>query len=147
MEKVKVKRLTSTAKMPVRQTEGSAGYDLFADCAAGVRIDPGQTELVGTGLSIEIADKGIGAFVFARSGLAVKHGLIPANCVGVIDSDYRGEILIGLRNTGSESYQIQPGERIAQMVFLPIALPELEQAERLESSQRESGGFGSTGKF
>ena len=99
-----------------------------------------------TGIAIDVGDPQLGAFIFARSGIAVKHGVAPANCVGVVDSDYRGELTVGLHNHSQDEYVIQPGERVAQMILMPVALPELAECDELSQTQRGAGGFGSTGK-
>lgn len=146
IEKIRVKRLNKDAILPKRATEGSAGYDLYACLTREIDLLPGETVKVGTGIALEMNDAGYGAFIFARSGLASNHGIAPANCVGVVDSDYRGEIMIPLHNHGKESFKICSGERIAQMVFLPVFLPELEETEEINRTERGEGGFGSTGK-
>lgn len=138
-------KLRESAKLPARATAGSAGYDLYADLDAPVVISAGETKLVPTGVAIAVPE-GFGGFVFARSGLAIKSGVAPANCVGVIDSDYRGEVLVGLRNHSSTAFKIRPGERVAQLVLLPVATPALEECETLDGTARGAGGFGSTGK-
>ena len=134
------------AKTPFRATEGSAGYDLYALLYEPAEIVPGERVRIGTGIALSIPSPEFAAFVYARSGLATKHGLIPANCVGVIDSDYRGEILVTLTNIGKEPYTVVPFERIAQMILAPICLPELRQVAELDATERGAGGFGSTGK-
>ena len=98
-----------------------------------------------TGLSMQIAP-GFAGFIFARSGLGVRHGIVPANCVGVIDSDYRGEVLVALYNHAEQPFTVRPGDRMAQLVLLPVALPQIEECRTLEESVRGSGGFGSTGR-
>ncbi len=143
MESIQVKRLSETARLPVRATEGSAGYDLFADCA--IEIAPGAIERVKTGIAIAILRSDVAAFLYARSGIASKFGVSPANCVGVIDSDYRGEIMVPLFNHGSAPFSVKPGDRIAQMVFAPVFLPRLIESETLDETSRGAGGFGSTG--
>lgn len=143
---LRVKKLHPQAVLPSRATQGSAGYDLSACLAQPVTIAPGRTEKIPTGLAIDLGTPDRAAFIFARSGLGIKHGIVPANCVGVIDSDYRGEILVGLTNHSGESYTVAPGERVAQMVILPVLTPEIQEAEALEESDRGAGGFGSTGK-
>ena len=137
-----VKKLRSGALLPRRATAGSAGYDLFACLEAPLAIPAGETRLVPTGIASELA-----AFVFARSGIAVKHGVAPANCVGVVDSDYRGELMVGLHNHSDVEYVIQPGERVAQMVLMPVAAPDVVECEELSDTARGAGGFGSTGKL
>lgn len=142
---LQIKKLRENAVLPLRATSGSVGYDLCAALEEPVTLNPGETKPVPTGLAMAIPE-GYGGFLFARSGLAVKHGIAPANCVGVIDSDYRGEVLIGLHNHGNTPYTIQPGERVGQLVLLAAALPEVTECEALEETQRGTGGFGSTGR-
>lgn len=142
--KIKIKKLTDTAKIPTRGSEYAAGYDLYADVTEATEIKPHSTAKIGTGLSIEIPDGYFGA-VFARSGLASKQGLRPANCVGVCDSDYRGEYIVALHNDTDESKTIGPGDRIAQLVVMPYLAVEFEESDELSDTKRGSGGFGSTG--
>ncbi len=146
MEQLKVKKVKSGACLPQRATEGSAGYDLFACLEGPVTILPGEIVKVGTGIALGIEEKHCGAFLFARSGLASKFHIAPANCVGVVDSDYRGEIIIPLYNSSDRAFVVHPGERIAQMVLLPVLLPQLEETDELDDTQRGAGGFGSTGR-
>lgn len=142
---LKIKRLRETARLPVIATPGSAGYDLRADLDETLTILPGETKTVPTGLAMAIP-AGYAGFVFARSGLGLKHGIVPGNCVGVIDSDYRGEVLVGLYNHGGAAFTVQPGDRIAQLVLLPVHTPQIEENETLEETKRGAGGFGSTGR-
>lgn len=142
---VKIKRLTETAKLPVYGSEFSAGADLYAD-EAGFGIAPGETRLVHTGLSIEIPE-GYGGFIYARSGLATKKGLAPANKVGVIDADYRGEIMVSLHNHSGETQTVESGERIAQLVIAPFLKAEFTETDELSETVRGEGGFGSTGQL
>lgn len=142
---MKIKKLHPAATIPCRATDGSAGYDLCALLTAPLCIAPGATAMIPTGIALAIP-AGYGGFLFARSGLALKRGLAPGNCVGVIDSDYRGEVLVGLHNHGTQSQTIAPGERIAQLVLLGIHTPELEPVEELDETERADGGFGSTGQ-
>ena len=144
METLKIMRLRETAKIPANATAGSAGFDLSADILSPVEIAPGQTVKIPTGLAIQI-EPGYGGFIFARSGLGIKHGIVPGNCVGVIDSDYRGEVIVGLHNHSAEPFTIQPGDRIAQLVLLRVYTPAVQVCESLEESARGAGGFGSTG--
>ena len=146
MEQLKIKLLSDTAKVPSRATEGSAGYDLYADIGAPLYLMPGETLLVPTGVAVALPDAKSVAVVCARSGLAIKHGITLANGVGIIDSDYRGEIKVGLINLGNENFVIEPGERIAQLLIMPVEIPELIVSEELTETDRGSGGFGSTGK-
>lgn len=146
LSKVEVKLLTKTAKLPVRATEGSAGYDLRADIPAPMVIRRGETKSVPTGIAIALPSKDFVAVVCARSGLAVRHGIALANGVGIIDSDYRGEIKVGLFNRGSADFEIAPGERIAQLLIMPVETPELIPVENISETERGDGGFGSTGR-
>lgn len=146
METVCVKRLRPTARIPARQTEGSAGYDLCADLSEPLVLQPGDIAKVPTGIAIAIADPGVAGLVYARSGIASKHGIAPINCVGVIDSDYRGELLVPLTNHGKEAFTIQHGDRIAQLIFAPVYTPVLEEVDELDETQRGAGGFGSTNR-
>lgn len=144
MKDVKVKLLKPGAKMPVYGTEFSAGADLCACLEQPVTLEPGETRLISIGISMEIP-VGYAGFVFARSGLATKRHLAPANKVGVIDSDYRGEFFVPLRNHGSIPQTIEPGERIAQMILMPYLAANFLEAESLSDTLRGEGGFGSTG--
>ena len=143
--KVKIKKLRSDAVIPKYATSGSAAGDL---CYAGdgdMTVAPHSTVLVPTGLSISIGSDEAAAFIYARSGLASKRGIAPANCVGVIDSDYRGEIKVALRNHSDEEFVIAPGDRIAQLLFAPVYKADFEETDELDMTDRASGGFGSTG--
>lgn len=142
--KLKVKKLNPKAKIPSYQTNGSAGADLCALLESPVTIEPNQTVLIPTGLSFAIPE-GYGGFIFARSGLASKKGLAPANKVGVIDSDYRGELMVALHNHGKEAQTILPEDRIAQFVIMPILQADFLLVDTLEETERGAGGFGSTG--
>lgn len=142
---LRMKKLREGAVLPQRQTEGAAGYDLCACLEAPVTLQPGEGYPFPTGLAAEIP-QGYAGMVFCRSGLGVKHGISLPNCVGVIDSDYRGELVVPLRNFGDGAYTIQPGERIAQLVIMPVLLPEIVEVEELSQTQRGQGGFGSTGR-
>ena len=141
---LKVKRLCPGAKLPRRATPGSAGLDLSAAIQAPVEVRHGEITRVPTGIAIQL-DPGYVCLVFGRSGLAVKQGVAPVNAVGVVDSDYRGEWKVPLRNLSGQAYTLSPGERVAQVVFLPVARAVFEQAEELSGSERGEGGFGSTG--
>lgn len=144
--KIQVKKLRPGAKLPTRGSENAAGYDLYACLDAETAdIPPHGTFRVGTGLSVAIPDGYFGA-IFARSGLAAKQGLRPANCVGVADADYRGEYLVVLRNDSDAVRTIRDGDRIAQLVVLPFLPAEFEETETLEDTSRGDGGFGSTGR-
>ena len=142
--KIRVKKLDPRAVLPVRSSEYAAGADLCALLDAPVTIAPGETVFFHTGLVAEIPE-GYAGFVFARSGLSTKSGLAPANKVGVVDSDYRGEWRVALLNHGSEPVTVEHGQRIAQMVIMPVAAAEFIEAEELSDTERGEGGFGSTG--
>jgi len=143
MEKLPVKLIKPTAKPPVRQTEGSVGYDISACIEQDIIIKPGQTHMIGSGFIIAL-EPGYAAFIYARSGLGIKQGIAPANCVGVVDSDYRGEVIVGLRNSSQKSFTVKNGDRIAQMVIAKCELPEISIYENLDDTLRGQGGFGST---
>ena len=145
MEAVKVKILREGAVLPTYGSEGAAGADLHACLNAPVEIAPGETVFIPTGLAVAIPE-GLAGLVYARSGMACKRGLAPANKVGVIDSDYRGEIMVALLNHGSQPQQISHGDRIAQLLLTPVMTPPYEIATYLDETHRASGGFGSTGK-
>ncbi len=145
MYDVKIKRLRSNATVPTYGTEFAAGADLYAALDEAVTIAPGETKLIPTGFAFEIP-AGYAGFVYARSGLAAKRGLAPANKVGVIDSDYRGEVMTALHNHGSEAQIIEPGERIAQMVIAPYITANFILSDELDNTERGEGGFGSTGR-
>ena len=149
-------RLRPDAKLPERMTGGSAACDLCA--ALGARTDgsdmgfgdelviaPGRTLVVPTGIAAAIPS-GFGGFIFARSGLGIKRGITPGNCVGVIDSDYRGEIMVGLYNRSDEPFAIRSGDRIAQLAVIPVAIQSWQECASLDETARGSGGFGSTGR-
>ena len=141
---LKVKKLTETATIPQRQSDGAAGYDLYADVTEDVIIKPHETRLIPSGVAMAIPSGYFGA-IYARSGLATKQGLRPANCVGVIDSDYRGAVGIPLYNDSNEVRCIKPQERIAQIVFQKALIADLEVVDELDDTERGVGGFGSTG--
>lgn len=145
MEKLKIKLLREGAQIPKRATHGSAGFDLNACVEKSVFINPDEIKMIPTGISIQLEDELYVGLIFARSSMAVKNGVIPANAVGVIDSDYRGEIIVALKNSSSQQFQVSQGDRIAQFLVLPISIPEIEVCGKLESSDRGEGGFGSTG--
>ncbi len=144
-KQVKIKRLRDTAKIPERGTSCAAGYDLFAALDDEVVIRPGETKKIGTGIAAAIPEGYFGG-VFARSGLSTKEGLRPSNCVGVIDADYRGEILVALYNDSSEIRTIVPQQKIAQLVVMPFLAVEFEETGELDDTERGAGGFGHTGK-
>ena len=142
---IKVKKVQDILKeIPQKATDGSAGFDLSAAIKECVTIVPLQRTLLPTGIAIELP-KGYAAFCFARSGLAIKHGLCLTNGVGVIDSDYRGEVMVGLINLSDKAYTVEPGERIAQMVVLKTPNALMIETGELDDTGRGSGGFGSTG--
>ena len=143
--KVRFKKLDESAIVPTRQSEYAAGYDLYACISEDVVIQPGKTVKIPTGLAFELPENTF-AGIFARSGLATKEGLRPANCVGVCDADYRGDYTVALHNDSNEPRTVTQGERIAQMILLPFIPMELEEAEELSDTQRGGNGFGSTGK-
>ena len=145
MNAVRVKILREGAKLPTYGTAQAAGADLYACLNESVTIAPGDTFFVPTGIALEVP-VGCAGLIYARSGLACKRGLAPANKVGVVDSDYRGEILVALHNHGTQTQTIGNGERIAQFLITPVLTPAYEEAEELSDTNRGSGGFGSTGK-
>lgn len=130
---------------PYYATPGSAAMDLHACIDQAVVVPAGGRAVIPTGLAIALPSADYVALVYARSGLGIKHGIAPANCVGVIDSDYRGEIKVGLQNSGSEDYTVQPGDRIAQLMIAPVLQARLTLVDELDDTQRGAGGFGSTG--
>lgn len=132
--------------LPYYATPGSAAMDLHACLDGAVTIPAGERRVIPTGLAIALPSADYVALVFARSGLGIKHGVAPANCVGVIDSDYRGEILVGLQNSGGSEFTIQPGDRIAQLMVVPVVQAQVKMVDQLDETQRGAGGFGSTGK-
>ena len=146
MSVLKIKKLRDDAKIPFRATDGSAGMDLYACIDEAVEIMPHEIKVIPTGIAIELESADYVAYIYARSGLAIKNGIAPANCVGVIDSDYRGEICVGLLNQTEKVFTVNPEERIAQMVISPVILPTIEIVDELSNTQRGAGGFGSTGK-
>ena len=142
--KVNIKKLNENAIIPTYGSEFAAGADLYACIDEEVTILPNETKLIKTGLAIEVP-QGYGAFIYARSGLASKRGLAPANKVGVVDADYRGEVMVALHNHSSEAQTVGVGERIAQMVIAPFLKAEFEVVDELSDTVRGAGGFGSTG--
>ena len=142
--KILVKKLRPDAQLPDAGSQYAAGYDLRACMDAPVEIPPHTTAKIGTGLSIAVPEGYFGA-IFARSGLATKQGLRPANCVGVCDSDYRGEYIIAIHNDSGEVRTVSPGDRIAQLVVLPCAAADFTLEDSLPDTERSDGGFGSTG--
>ncbi len=144
MIRIPVKKVKPNAILPTYGTAEAAGADLYACLDRPVVIQPGETAFVPTGLAMEIP-KGTAGLIYARSGLACKRGLAPANKVGVIDSDYRGEFIVVLHNHGAEPQEITHGERIAQLIVTPVLTPGFVEAEDLSDTMRSAGGFGSTG--
>lgn len=142
---IKVKKLKPNATVPTMGSKFAAGADLYSAEDADVVIEPSETKFIGTGLAMEIPEGYVG-LVYARSGLACKRGLAPANKVGVVDSDYRGEIKVALHNHGKEAQTVEKGERIAQMVIAPYLSVNYEEADELSETERGEGGFGSTGR-
>ena len=133
------------AHLPAYATPGSAGLDLRACLDAPLELAPGQTTLIPTGLSVHIADPGLAAMILPRSGLGHKHGIVLGNLVGLIDSDYQGPLMVSCWNRGSTAFTVQPMERIAQMVIVPVVQAQFRRVEAFDASQRGRGGFGSTG--
>ena len=143
---IQIKRLDPRAKIPVRATEGSAGYDIGALLDAPLTLLPGERTMIPTGLAIALPSNEYVALIYPRSGLAIRHGIGFPNSVGVIDSDYRGELRVGVHNLSDSPYTIEPGERIAQLIIAPVPAIEFIEAEELGETARSSGGFGSTGR-
>lgn len=143
--KIQIKKLTETAILPERGSDYAAGYDLFADVKEQVELLPHQTAMIPTGLAMEIPEGYFGG-IFARSGLASKEGLRPANCVGVVDADYRGEVKVALHNDGETVRVIAQGQKVAQLVVVPFLSVEFDEVDTLSDTVRGAGGFGSTGK-
>ena len=139
-----VKKLRPGARVPTRGSAFAAGYDLYACLEESVTIAPGETVGVGTGLALALPEGWFGG-IFARSGLSVREGLRPANCVGVCDADYRGEYIVALHNDSSLPRVVEPGERIAQLILLPCRTLKFDEVDELPETQRGAGGFGSTG--
>ncbi|PHM26183.1 dUTP diphosphatase [Xenorhabdus budapestensis] len=150
MKKIDVKildpRIGQEFPLPAYATPGSAGLDLRACLDNVVELAPGQTELLPTGIAIHIADEQLAAIILPRSGLGHKHGVVLGNLVGLIDSDYQGQLMISVWNRGDKTFTIKPGERIAQMVFVPVVQAEFNLVEDFESTERGAGGFGHSGR-
>ncbi len=132
--------------LPHYATDGAAGLDLRAAIEAPLELNPGDTELVPSGIAIHIGDPGIAAMILPRSGLGHRHGIVLGNLVGLIDSDYQGELMVSCWNRGNSAYTIEPGERIAQLIFTPVLRPELAVVEEFTPSERGEGGFGHSGR-
>ncbi|MEG2429600.1 MAG: dUTP diphosphatase [Oscillospiraceae bacterium] len=141
--KLQIKKLNQDAVLPQKATENSAGYDLYANVKMPIKINKNETIKIPTGIAMAFSSEYVG-LIFARSSLATKFSIAPANCVGVIDSDYRGEIIVALKNNGEEPYEISPNERIAQFLLMPVCTFDIEEVSILDETVRGSGGFGST---
>ena len=139
-------RIGSEFALPTYATDGSAGLDLRACIAAPLLLEPGRAELISTGLSIYVEDPGLAAVILPRSGLGHKHGLVLGNLVGLIDSDYQGPLMVSCWNRGSAAYTVQPGERIAQLIVVPVIQVELQIVDSFVATDRGGGGFGHTGR-
>ncbi|MGN0475782.1 MAG: dUTP diphosphatase [Ruminococcus sp.] len=146
MEILKIKRMRENAILPKRATPGSAGMDLCACIEEEITISPGDLVTIPTGIAIALPSENYMANIYARSGLGVKHGICLSNGVGVVDSDYRGEVCVGLCNVSKSPYTVTPGERVAQLVIASVAVMNVEEVDVLEDTSRGDGGFGSTGK-
>lgn len=144
--KILDKRLGNQVPLPAYATGGSAGLDLRACLDEPLEIQPGETRLISTGMAIHLGDPNVAATILPRSGLGHKHGIVLGNLVGLIDSDYQGPLMVSCWNRGKESYTIQPGERIAQLVIVPVLKAQFEVVEEFEQSERGVGGFGSSGR-
>ena len=142
---MRVKKLRENAMIPTYGSPESAGADLYACLEADVTIEPGKTVFIPTGLAMEVP-KGYAGLIYARSSMGTKRGLAPANKVGVVDSDYRGEVMVALHNHGQQSQVVAHGERIAQLLVTPVLAPAFEECDDLTDTQRGTGGFGSTGR-
>ncbi|HEV8077204.1 MAG TPA: dUTP diphosphatase [Marinobacter sp.] len=139
-------RIGQSIAFPAYATDGSAGLDLRACLSQPLVLEPGDTQLIGTGLAIHIADPALAALILPRSGLGHKHGIVLGNLVGLIDSDYQGELMVSCWNRGQTRFTVEPGERLAQLVLVPVVQAEFELVDEFDSSKRGSGGFGSTGR-
>jgi dUTP pyrophosphatase len=139
-------RLGTAFPLPEYATSGSAGLDLRACLDQPLDLAPGQTELIPTGMAIHIDDPGLAAIILPRSGLGHKHGIVLGNLVGLIDSDYQGQLMVSCWNRGRDSFRIEPGERIAQLVFVPVVQAALQRVDEFYESERGEGGFGHTGR-
>lgn len=142
---INIKRLNETAVLPTRGSEYAAGYDLYAATTAAIEIQPHSTVKVGTGLAFELPEGFFGG-IFARSGIATKRGLRPSNCCGIIDADYRGECIVALHNDSDNVQIIEPQERVAQLILLPFYIMEFNEVNKLSTTVRGVGGFGSSGR-
>lgn len=144
--KVLDSRIGNQFPLPAYATEGSAGLDLRACLDENLTVEPGQTHLVPTGLAIHINDPSLAATILPRSGLGHKHGIVLGNLVGLIDSDYQGQLMVSVWNRGQDTFTIEPGDRIAQLVFVPVVQAEFNIVEDFDATQRGEGGFGHSGK-
>ena len=144
--KILDERLGREFPLPDYATDGSAGVDLRACIGEAIEIAPGQTELIPTGMAIHIGDPSLAAVLLPRSGLGHKHGIVLGNLVGLIDSDYQGQVFVSCWNRGNETFRLEPGERLAQMVLVPVVQARFEVVESFESSERGAGGFGHSGR-
>lgn len=142
---LKIKKVKDNAKIPKIATSGAAGMDLYACITEKITVEPQKIAVIPTGIAIELPNPSVAAFVYARSGLGIKNGICLANGVGVIDSDYRGEICVGLCNVSDKPYTVEPFERVAQMVIAPVIVPTVTEVSELSDTDRGEGGFGSTG--
>lgn len=143
---IRLKRLSETAQVPTRGSRDAAGLDLYADIQEEVIIYPGERVPISTGWAMQIP-YGCAGYIFARSGKACKQGVRPSNCVGVIDPDYRGEVIVNLTCDDKDPQKVQPGERIAQLIILHHEMMPVEEVEQLDPTDRDNGGFGSSGQF
>lgn len=143
---IRIKKLRDTAKIPTRGSNEAAGYDLYADIQSPVRIEPGSVMKIGTGISTQLPPD-MAALIFPRSGLSTKKGLRLANCVGLVDPDYRGEYIVALYNDSETPQIVMPGERIAQVVFSPFYKVNFIETDELNDTERGEGGFGASGQF
>jgi len=150
MQKIQLKildpRLGGEFPLPHYATDGSAGMDLRACIDAALEMAPGETQLIPTGMAIHVEDPNLAAILLPRSGLGHKHGIVLGNLVGLIDSDYQGQVFVSCWNRGNESFTVKPGERIAQMVVIPVVHADFEIVEEFVASERGAGGFGHTGR-
>ena len=145
MEYLKIKKLKDNAVIPKRATSGSAGVDLYACIDEPITVKSGDLVKIPTGIAIELPSDNMAAFVFARSGLGINHGIAPSNAVGVVDSDYRGEICVGLTNHGTQPFVIEPQTRIAQLIVMPVLPLPILEVDDLSDTERGENGFGSSG--
>ncbi|AMO54418.1 deoxyuridine 5'-triphosphate nucleotidohydrolase [Endozoicomonas montiporae] len=139
-------RLGNEFPLPAHATDGSAGIDLRVCVDEAITLEPGQTELLPTGMAIHIEDPSLAAMILPRSGLGHKHGIVLGNLIGLIDSDYQGQLMVSCWNRGNTTFTVEPGERIAQLVLVPVVQAELDIVDSFEESDRGAGGFGHTGK-